>query len=46
MKKHPGSTIALVLGVLWFISALGNFGSGLIAGPINAGPTIILGALT
>ena len=40
MKKYLGSTIALILGVLTFISGLAKFSSGLIAGPI-----IILGAL-
>ena len=40
MKKHIGSTIALILGILYFISGLTKGNSGLIAGPI-----MILGAL-
>ena len=39
MKRHVGSTIALILGVLSFASSLSN-PSGLVAGPV-----IILGAL-
>ena len=41
MKKHIGSTIALVLGILYFLSGLTNPNSGLIAGPI-----MILGSLS
>jgi hypothetical protein len=42
MKKHLGSTIALILGILSFASSLANPSnhSGLVAGPV-----IILGAL-
>ena len=42
MKKHIGSTIALILGFLSFVSSVANPSnrSGLIAGPV-----IILGAL-
>src|SRR5690349_739974 len=38
--RHIGSTIALVLGILYFISALSPPGPGLVAGPI-----MIIGAL-
>ena len=41
MKKHIGSTITLILGILFFLSALTKPNSGLIAGPI-----MILGALS
>lgn len=41
MKKHIGSTIALILGSLYFLSALTKPNSGLIAGL-----TMILGALS
>lgn len=40
MKKHLGSTIALIIGVLSLIFGLANPGSLLVAGPV-----IILGAL-
>ena len=40
MKNHIGSTAAIILGVLYFVSAIENPNSGLIAGPI-----MILGAL-
>jgi hypothetical protein len=42
MKKHIGSTIALVLGILYFASALTNSGN---SGGLVAGPVLILGAL-
>ena len=41
MKKHIGSTIAIILGILFFLSALTKPNSGLIAGPI-----MILGAFS
>ena len=40
MKKHLGSTVALVVGVLALVSGLANPGALLVVGPI-----IILGAL-
>lgn len=40
MKKHLGSTVALILGALTFVAGLTQPGSLLIAGPI-----IIVGAL-
>ena len=40
VKKHLGSTIAIIIGVLSLVSGLANPGSLLVAGPI-----IILGAL-
>ena len=40
MKKHIGSTIALVVGILYFLGSLSNMGSGIISGPI-----MIIGAL-
>ena len=40
MKKHLGSTIALIIGVLSLVSGLANPGSQIVAGPV-----IILGAL-
>ena len=42
MKKHIGSTIALVLGILYFASGLTNQGN---SGGLVAGSVIILGAL-
>ena len=42
MKKHIGSTIALVLGIFYFASGLTNPGN---SGGLVAGPVIILGAL-
>jgi hypothetical protein len=40
MKKYIGSTMSLILGILYFLSALIKPNSGLIAGPV-----MILGAL-
>lgn len=43
MKRHLGSTIALILGVLSFISGLANPSAP--GAPLVVGPVIILGAL-
>jgi hypothetical protein len=45
--RHPGSTVAVVFGVLAFFGAMGGVGSGdhAFKGLLTAGPVLILGAL-